>query len=55
LTCRLLQRRFAALKDNKLFETFVIVVIVVSALVIGASTYDVAPRVLRCSTCWTSP
>jgi len=42
----LLQRRFAALKDNKLFETFVIVVIVVSALVIGASTYDVAPGVL---------
>jgi voltage-gated sodium channel len=42
----LLQRRFAELKDNKLFETFVIVVIVVSALVIGASTYDVAPGVL---------
>ncbi len=42
----MLQRRFAALKDNKLFETFVIVVIVVSALVIGASTYDVAPGVL---------
>jgi voltage-gated sodium channel len=41
-----LQRRFAALKDNKLFETFVVVVIVVSALVIGASTYDVKPRVL---------
>jgi voltage-gated sodium channel len=41
-----LQRRFAALKDNKLFETFVVLVIVVSALVIGASTYDVQPRVL---------
>jgi voltage-gated sodium channel len=41
-----LQRRFAALKDNKLFETFVVVVILVSALVIGASTYDVEPRVL---------
>jgi voltage-gated sodium channel len=41
-----LQRRFAALKDNKVFETFVIVVIVVSALVIGAGTYDVEPQVL---------
>jgi voltage-gated sodium channel len=45
-TLGMLQRRFAALKDNRLFEAFVVVVIVFSALVIGASTYDVAPRVL---------
>jgi voltage-gated sodium channel len=42
-----LQARFAALKSNKLFETFVIVVIVFSALVIGASTYDFQPGVLE--------
>ena len=41
-----LQSRFAALKDNKLFEAFVVIVIVVSALVIGASTYEFEPRVL---------
>jgi voltage-gated sodium channel len=42
-----IQARFAALKSNKLFETFVISVILVSALVIGASTYDFQPVVLK--------
>ncbi|MCF7983015.1 MAG: ion transporter [Thiohalocapsa sp.] len=42
-----LQARFAALRANKAFETFVIVVIVFSALVIGASTYDFRPAVLE--------
>ena len=42
-----IQARFIALKNNKLFETFVITVIIVSALVIGASTYDFRPGVLR--------
>lgn len=42
-----IQTRFVALRNNKLFETFVIVVIVVSALVIGASTYDFPPGMLQ--------
>lgn len=42
-----IQSRFVALRNNKLFETFVIAVIIVSALVIGASTYDVPPRLLE--------
>lgn len=42
-----IQARFVALRSNKLFETFVIVVIVVSALVIGASTYDFPPGALQ--------
>ena len=42
-----IQERFVALKNNKLFETFVITVIIVSALVIGASTYDFRPGVLK--------
>ena len=42
-----IQARFVALKNNKLFETFVITVILVSALVIGASTYDFRPGVLQ--------
>jgi voltage-gated sodium channel len=41
-----LQARFVALRSNKLFETVVIAVIIVSAMVIGASTYDVPPAVL---------
>jgi len=41
-----LQAHFVALRSNRLFETFVIVVILVSALVIGASTYDMPPAVL---------
>ncbi len=39
-----LQRRFVAIRENKAFEVFVIVVIVLSALVIGARTYDIDPR-----------
>jgi len=42
-----IQARFVALRNNKLFETFVITVIIVSALVIGASTYDFRPGVLQ--------
>jgi voltage-gated sodium channel len=38
-----LQSRFLALRENKLFETFVIFVIVFSALLIGAKTYTI-PR-----------
>ena len=41
-----LQARFVALRSNKLFETVVIAVIIVSAMVIGASTYDVPPALL---------
>ena len=33
------QQRFVRLRENKLFETFVILIIVLSALVIGAKTY----------------
>lgn len=42
-----IQARFVALRSNKLFETFVMTVIIVSALVIGASTYDFRPGMLR--------
>ena len=40
-----LQARFVALRNNKLFETFVIGVIIISALVIGAKTYHIDPAV----------
>ncbi len=36
-----LQRKFIALRENKLFETFVIFVIIFSALLIGAKTYAI--------------
>ena len=36
-----LQQRFITLRENKLFETFVIAVIVFSALLIGAKTYAI--------------
>lgn len=35
--------RFVRIRNNKLFETFVILIIVSSALVIGAKTYEVDP------------
>ena len=42
-----MQTRFLALRENKLFETFVIAVILFSALVIGAKTYDISPTTMR--------
>ena len=36
-----LQQKFIALRENKLFETFVIFVIIFSALLIGAKTYAI--------------
>ncbi len=42
-----MQARFVAIRGNKLFESFVIFVIVFSALIIGAKTYDVDPDLLR--------
>ncbi len=50
VTTTALRDRFEQLRSNKLFETFVILVIVVSALLIGAKTYpipDGAAQVLR--------
>ncbi len=50
LTSANLQDRFEQLRSNKLFETFVILVIIISALMIGAKTYPIpagATRVLR--------
>jgi len=42
-----LRDSFVSIRNNKAFETFVIVVIVVSALVIGAKTYELDPVVQR--------
>jgi len=42
-----LQNRFVAIRENKVFETFVITVIIVSALVIGVKTYDISPAIMR--------
>ncbi len=41
-----LQTRLIQLRENKLFEMFVITVIILSALVIGAKTYTISPTVL---------
>ena len=41
-----LQKRFITLRENKLFETFVIGVIIFSALLIGAKTYAIPSSVL---------
>lgn len=38
-----LQARLTRLRENKIFETFVIIVIIVSALVIGVKTYAISP------------
>jgi voltage-gated sodium channel len=46
-TASSLQRRFIAIRENKLFEAFVIFVIIFSALVIGAKTYPVGSDVFR--------
>jgi len=40
------QQTFISIRENKLFEAFVIAVIVLSALVIGAKTYQTSPALL---------
>lgn len=41
-----LQQKFYALRSNKVFEITVISIIIFSALIIGARTYDVSPGLL---------
>ena len=42
----ILQERFFSLRSNRMFELFVVAVILFSALVIGAKTYDIPENVL---------
>ncbi len=42
-----IQQKFNKFRSNKLFEMFVIFIIIFSALVIGAKTYDISPATLR--------
>lgn len=42
-----LQDHFQRIRENKLFETFVILVIILSALVIGVKTYDIDPFLMQ--------
>lgn len=42
-----LQQRFVALRENRIFESFVIFVIIFSALVIGAKTYPISSTAYR--------
>jgi len=41
-----LQQKLNKFRSNKIFETFVIFIIIFSALVIGAKTYDISPGTL---------
>ncbi|WP_039960717.1 ion transporter, partial [endosymbiont of Riftia pachyptila] len=43
LSAASLQNRFISIRENKGFETFVILVILISAMVIGAKTYAIPP------------
>jgi voltage-gated sodium channel len=40
------QNRFEQLRSNKLFETFIILIIITSALVVGVKTYEISPFVM---------
>jgi len=42
-----LQKRFLELRSNKAFELFVVFVIIFSAIVVGAKTYDLPPIMLE--------
>ena len=43
---QVLQQRFLQLRSNKAFELFIVMIIVFSALVVGAKTYDISPTTL---------
>ncbi|MBA1332557.1 ion transporter, partial [Candidatus Endoriftia persephone str. Guaymas] len=47
LSAASLQNRFISIRENKGFETFVILVILISAMVIGAKTYAIPPTLSR--------
>ena len=47
LSTNQLQAQFQALKDNKIFEFFVIFIIIISALEIGAKTYALSDNAIR--------
>ena len=40
-----LQQRFIAIRSNKLFESIVVAVIIASALLVGAKTYEMPPTI----------
>jgi voltage-gated sodium channel len=42
-----LQRRFYEIRNNKLFEFFVISIIIFSALMIGANSYEISPTTMK--------
>jgi voltage-gated sodium channel len=39
--------RLQAIRNNKIFETFIIIIIVTSAMLVGAKTYDLPPSMLE--------
>tara|TARA_B100000676_G_scaffold128093_1_gene127068 strand:- start:334 stop:1143 length:810 start_codon:yes stop_codon:yes gene_type:complete len=40
------QARFQQIRNNKIFESFIILIIITSALVVGAKTYEIPPVIL---------
>ncbi|MFP6809070.1 MAG: hypothetical protein VB957_18085 [Pseudomonadales bacterium] len=40
------QGRFEQIRSNRFFETFIIVIIIASALLVGAKTYEISPLVM---------
>lgn len=38
-----LEQQFSKIRSNKIFETFVVAIIIFSALVVGVKTYDISP------------
>ena len=47
MSANALQARFIKIRENKLFEIVVISIILLSALVIGAKTYNISPTTLQ--------
>lgn len=47
ISADMLQARFIKIRENKIFETVVISIILLSALVIGVKTYQISPAVLN--------
>jgi voltage-gated sodium channel len=43
MNTKVLQQRFMRLRSHKVFELFVVSVIIASALLVGAKTYDLHP------------
>lgn len=44
---RAIEQKFASVRSNKVFETFIVAIIIFSAMVVGVKTYEISPTLSK--------